>query len=493
MISSYKAQERSHHNTELLRRYFPIALIIFTGTFLRLFLLTHQSLWYDEGISLVLSDGDTFQENFAALWSRPGGDKYQPLYYVLLSVWRSLAGDSEFSIRLFSVLPGIASIAIIYLIAKRLYNERHALWSALLIASSAFCIYYSQEVRPYSLQFLLASLQLYLFSGALHGEKTSILAKLPFAVVTAVNFLGGVLLVVFSCALALSHLIIYRRSREWFQWWLPAGIAALPMVIYFLSTPGASNPASDATNGLGLPVYKNAIFSLYGLLVGITYGPPLDTIRNAGNLKEVLLPYFPHFLILLLIGSTLAISLLIHTGLFSKGNTYQSLDDFFLTLFLISFCLAAILAVVTKINWMPRHSFYIYLPLCILLPSILYTRPKHTSLSQPLHLMGQISRLALIGLVVANLYSSYHYFFDSNYWRDDYRSAAQYLVNSREPAEESILLWGTPRLLNYYGDSKTLYQGTLSSENLAQNIADITQGADNIFVAVNREFTWLRN
>ncbi|XHR84231.1 MAG: hypothetical protein ACFKPT_07975 [Gloeotrichia echinulata GP01] len=97
--------------------YFGVLLIIAISIFLRLFLLPNQSLWYDEGWSLRLSDGTSFQENFFNIIGRETGDKYQPLYYLLLFYWRSAFGDSEFAIRSLSALLGVGSVitALAYL------------------------------------------------------------------------------------------------------------------------------------------------------------------------------------------------------------------------------------------------------------------------------------------------------------------------------------------------------------------------------------------
>ena len=73
-----------------------IVLVILGGALLRLFMLTNQSLWFDEGQSLVVTDSKTFTGTFLELAARAGGDKYQPLYYFILSGWRSVLGDSEY-------------------------------------------------------------------------------------------------------------------------------------------------------------------------------------------------------------------------------------------------------------------------------------------------------------------------------------------------------------------------------------------------------------
>ena len=145
--------------------------IIAVGTVLRLFMLTNQSLWYDEGVSLVVTDSRSIADTYTALWDRAGGDKYQPVYFLLLAQWRALFGDSELVLRLMSVLPGSAALVFVFAAARRLFDEKHALWTTLYMSVSAFWICYSQEVRPYALLFLFAAAQLYLVSAALDSGR----------------------------------------------------------------------------------------------------------------------------------------------------------------------------------------------------------------------------------------------------------------------------------------------------------------------------------
>ena len=99
-----------------------IALVILAGALLRLFMLTNQSLWFDEGQSLVVTDSKTLAGTLYELSTRAGGDKYQPLYFLVLSIWRSIMGDSEFSLRLLSVLPGVVALFFMYAAVSNIYG-----------------------------------------------------------------------------------------------------------------------------------------------------------------------------------------------------------------------------------------------------------------------------------------------------------------------------------------------------------------------------------
>src|SRR3990170_3226782 len=136
-----------------------IALILIAGLILRLFKLD-QSLWLDEAINV------TFVKNLnlhSLIFDYSVGDFHPPLYHIMMRGWVLLFGTSEIAVRLPSVILGLATVYIVYLIAKKLFDNKTALISATLLATSPLHIYYSQEARMYMLAAFLASLSVYFF------------------------------------------------------------------------------------------------------------------------------------------------------------------------------------------------------------------------------------------------------------------------------------------------------------------------------------------
>ncbi|MEH2418068.1 MAG: hypothetical protein V7K12_23090 [Nostoc sp.] len=109
--------------------------------------------------------------------------------------------------------------------------------------------------------------------------------------------------------------------------------------------------------------------------------------------------------------------------------------------------------------------------------------------------MPQVAKLATIYLVMMNIYSNFQYYSNRAYAKDDYRSAVRYLLQHRDKSTKSVLLFGQPKLLHYYGDSSTLYAPeyvlkTVNGKNLAEKVSTMTKKADPVFVIINREFNW---
>ena len=87
-------------------------------------------------------------------------------YYLLLRFWMHL-GQSEFVIRLFSVVAAVASVVALYGLGKRLLGAQSGLIAALLLTLNAFHVRYSQEARSYTLLLFLTILSSHFFIDAL--------------------------------------------------------------------------------------------------------------------------------------------------------------------------------------------------------------------------------------------------------------------------------------------------------------------------------------
>ena len=114
----------------------------------------NQSFWLDEAAQM-LESLRPLKEQFDL-----SADFHPPLYHLLLHFWLYL-GKSEIFARLPSVILGVASIFVIYKIAKILKFNQASSAVAVLLAVSPYHIYYSQEVRPYMLFLFLSALSIY--------------------------------------------------------------------------------------------------------------------------------------------------------------------------------------------------------------------------------------------------------------------------------------------------------------------------------------------
>ena len=106
--------------------------------------------------------------------------------------------------------------------------------------------------------------------------------------------------------------------------------------------------------------------------------------------------------------------------------------------------------------------------------------------------IGQSAQCAIVALLAMNICVSYNYFYKSEYWRDDYRSAARCLVSNLTETDRAIMLWGEPRLLSYYGDTSTQNRWEVDPSPVSSIMDGVYSDGGKVFVAINREFTWSR-
>ena len=135
----------------------------------------NQSLWLDEAITALAVKNN----NLLDLVSKFSlGDLHPPLHYVLLWFWGHLFGYSEISLRLPSVILGVATVWLVYQIGTLQFNKKVGLLAGLLLAVAPLHVYYSQEARMYSLAVLTVTLSFYFLIRMTQGKSWSLLGLL---------------------------------------------------------------------------------------------------------------------------------------------------------------------------------------------------------------------------------------------------------------------------------------------------------------------------
>ena len=118
-------------------------LILLISLGLRLLSL-NQSLWLDEAISANVVKNYSYSDIITKF---SPSDFHPPFYYLTLKAWTSIFGYSEISLRFPSVIFSLITIYLVF----RFFG----FWPSLLLAFNPLYLYYSQEVRMYSLVTLL--------------------------------------------------------------------------------------------------------------------------------------------------------------------------------------------------------------------------------------------------------------------------------------------------------------------------------------------------
>ncbi len=127
-----------------------LALIVLSGSFMRLYGLERESLWLDELATVRRSGFGTVSEVMRySLY-----DPHPPGHYIIIHLITRYIGDSEFWLRFPSAIAGILSTIMIFYFARELFTYKEGLMSSAFMAFLWTPIHYSQEARSYSMLLL---------------------------------------------------------------------------------------------------------------------------------------------------------------------------------------------------------------------------------------------------------------------------------------------------------------------------------------------------
>ena len=473
---------------------FPMLLGAFA---LRLYHLGADSLWYDETVSLFLA-----RQDLASLTRHTAGDIHPPLYYYLLHFWGAFAGWSEFASAFLSLFFGVLLIALVYRAGRVWFDKGAALLAALLVAISPYNLWYSQEVRMYTLGAVLGLGSVFFFVQLMQELRTNLatfqvsgfrirISRLTFHVsgsflaYAVISVLGLYTLYYFAFLLVFENLValFYLLRVTNFEFrpgiaafirhWLPSQLFMLVLYVPWLPVAywQATNPPvppwrsftdlgtillqSFSALALGQSVnWNDAPVALVLFLVALVLGYGL--VRRSTGKKIPFQSVAPPTV----------------TGYFLLGYTFIPV----LTIFLLSFW---------KPLWHVRYLF-IYSPGFYLLLAMGFVgiwnlgsrfmpqtpRPAGERGVYEDHRFASafyaspvrwLAAGMLIVLAGASAYSDYNLWFNPEYATDDLRSAVQSIAENWRPGDAVLLDAGyTYTAFVYYYPAPVAWRGRLT-------------------------------
>ena len=253
-----------------------IALVLLLAFGLRLWRLGAQSLWHDETWSI-------FSAYHPLATGMLGTDpNAPPLFYLSLGAWMQIAGDGVWTLRFWSLLIGVLTVAVGALISRRLLGRRAALIAAFLLAISPILWTFSQEIRAYELMPLYALLLLGLVDQLLRAPSRRVwlwLLLIEIAALYTQNL--GVPLVAWLNVTVIG-VWLYRQRwaflRRWFIAQAVLAIAYLPWLISQRPTGTALNTPPPITLNTAVNIALSYFTGVKALLSEVTahpvsYGP----------------------------------------------------------------------------------------------------------------------------------------------------------------------------------------------------------------------------
>jgi 4-amino-4-deoxy-L-arabinose transferase-like glycosyltransferase len=226
--------------------------VVLLALFLRLYMVTLESAWYDESVTLVHLDAPSLGAYLEGVIEHDPYSRMWPLYHVLQYAWCTVFGASLLAARMLSVLLGVAALVPVYALGRRIFGTTGGLLAAAGFAFSMVQVYYAQEVRFYALIVLLAAWSMAALLRALDtGEKRA--WGCHFALNLVLLFTHAYVPLLFV-AQGLYLLTIHgNQPRRWLGWGcvhlLLAGVGAAWLVLGGYDVPAMLNYYQDHPGG----------------------------------------------------------------------------------------------------------------------------------------------------------------------------------------------------------------------------------------------------
>lgn len=229
--------------SERLKIFSVLALSMLGTLLISRFLLIQNSIRLDEAQSLWQTS-----HSVSGTLKVIAQDVHVPLYHLLLHFWQLGFGQSIEAARTLSLLFFLATIPVVYLLARRILSVNWSLFVVLLFSFSPFMNWYANEARMYTLLVFVASLSQFFFIRLI--ETRGKRGWLGYALTALIGIYTHYF---FFFNLATQGLYFLFTRKEFVRGTLLkflalAGgllIAFLPWFLYFMSQGSASNTSPN--------------------------------------------------------------------------------------------------------------------------------------------------------------------------------------------------------------------------------------------------------
>ncbi len=434
-----------------------LLLITLLGAAARLYRLDSQSLWMDEIASLA----NAHAFGSGGMKGLASADHIAPLHSIILWLATSVGGDNAIAMRMPSVIAGILTVPMFYLLGIRLFGSQTiGLIAATLVAISPYAVWYGQEARMYSLLLLCASTYVFVAWPTVERSlrTTEVVA---LTLVTAIGLYTHHYMILLSGAFGLFLLfhVGITKARTWI--WLATQLIAFLAFCYWLLLTANK---LDEYAGLSKPLMIFwTPYTLYTFLVGLSFGPSVREIRMDGPLPTLIHHVTP-------IGVT-ALAMLVAglTGLrrVLRPDT-RTAGIWCIIWIVVPIGLAIVAPLATNISFNVRYVIVSFPPVILLLSVAIAEgyrvaraafercRAKATHVSPvPVEIKdikGFANVIACAALAVCIAASLFNWYFDGAYAKEDVRPVARFLRDEYSPKE--LLIVDNSRILPilaYYG------------------------------------------
>ena len=418
-----------------LWRQIGLAFILLLGLGLRLIRLGADSIWYDEAVSLFLAS-----KSLTDMIVHTAGDIHPPLYYALLHFWTGVMGSSEFAAGLFSLLFGMLLIPLTYYLAREILNPNAGLLAGFLVAISPYNIWYSQEIRMYTLAACLGMAALLGLRSVLRPGSRRWMGWIVYALAAAAGmyvlyYFAFLLIAINVWAIVVIAHMTSRNRRQLLGRWAGAQVGAI--ILYAPWTP---------------------------IVVRQVTNPPVPPWRSFTPLHVVLAEAWTALSFGQSVEPAQVWPLLIVTLLLTAAGVWGLWrKDWTDVLLLLGYWLIPLALILLLSLWTPLYHvryLFAYSPaFYLLLAAGVLAALKRWRIVGP---------LAMIALVIGSGFSLWQYHVKPEYRPDDHRGAVNYLNDYWQPRDAVLINAGYvyPAVV-YYNDLPVAWRGRLGDYGTA--------------------------
>lgn len=217
----------------------------------------HQSERYAISLNFAEKGRDFFSPKTFSVFSFTNNSRLftanPPFYEYLLSIFMNSFGNSLFVARLFSILISSFITYFVYLIGKKLFNERIGFFSGLILNFSPLFIFWGASISPELFATLLSLIAIFL---TLKSRKLQLLSLIFLSIATATKpyFLVLLIPIFYMCQ---------SKNKKMMQFMFKSLLVILPYVLWNIYTKTIS---SDLQYKMSIFDYvsegKNVLFYL---------------------------------------------------------------------------------------------------------------------------------------------------------------------------------------------------------------------------------------
>lgn len=454
-----------------LHKHLIIISILILALGLRLPFL-NGSFWMDEAAQALESTRPFSQQLQIAYDFQP------PLFHLIVHFW-SYVSYNEAWLRSTSLIAGLITVWATFQLGKKLYNQQVGIVASILLSLSSFHIFFSQELRPYSLAAMWGMLSWVVLLNWKMGklENGRGLSNFPIVQFSVLTLAGLYSMYLYPFLLLSQIVYVFLLKRSIFTQFLVSTALAclgfLPWLPSFLEQLHVGGQLRQNTQGwdqvVSLPQFKALPLTIGKFIYGIV---DLDLNLFFGISSMALLLGFGYLL-------------------FKKGSRLRSLiidHRSFALMFFLPLLTAWLISFVVPVV-QPKRVLFLLPILFIFLGAIIVD-----ALASKRVMNKRVAQFVLGLLLTIQISGTAQYYLEPKYQRENWREAIQ-VINENHSTHNTVVVFGfnepfSPWLWYQDVQFKTILTGTNTVTEISQIEEEMNTALDHEHVIV---FDYLRD